>query len=185
MNMNPLIRQHMPPVIVFLFLLFFLMNNVACKKEKDEYDGGITGSGEIEYNGIKYEINKGLYEYYGQFDGGVHNYRLYLFSDGVDIENESGSGNAMAIYFSTYTPPLNSGTIPHYSEDLDPIPNFEAEMVLDYDLDAEVGIRFYSFVDGDFTISKSQGNAYTIQFSVTTWDDEIITGQYSGNIFEI
>jgi len=157
----------------------------SCKKENNTNDGGAsTGSGEIEYLGKKYAVNYGYYELYGQFEG-IYNYQLYLFSDGVDIEKESGFGNVIAIYFSTYLPPLSEGTIPYYSDNVDPCPTFEAEVVLEYNLDTDSGIRLSYFADGELTISKSSdNNTYTIQFNCVVDDEESLSGNYTGKITE-
>lgn len=172
-------------IITLTFSVGILLVFDSCKKEDEtNNDGGPTGSGEIEYRSKKYAINHAYYEYYGEFEG-IHNYQLYLFSDGVDIENESGFGNAAAIYFSTYTSPLPAGTIPYYSDSVDPVPAVEAEVVLGYDLDTENGIRITSFEEGQLTMTKSSdGNSYAVQFSFTTADDEVLSGNFTGKIIE-
>jgi len=169
--------------ITFLIVVTATFNS--CKKENNTNDGGAsTGTGEIEYLGKKYAVNYGYYELYGQFEG-IYNYQLYLFSDGVDIEKESGIGNVIAIYFSTYLPPLSEGTIPYYSENVNPYPTFEAEVVLDYNLDTSSGIRLSYFVDGELTISKSSDNkTYTLQFDCAVDDEESLSGHYTGTIIE-
>ena len=174
-------------IITLAFSVGILLAFDSCKKEKEDEtnnDGGPTGSGEIEYMSEKYAINQAYYEYYGLFEG-IYNYRLYLFSGGVDIENESGYGNAVAIYFSTYASPLPTGTIPYYSQSVDPVPSVEAEVVLGYDLDTEIGIQITHFTQGELTMTKSpDGKTYTVQFNWTTMDNEVLSGNYSGQIIE-
>ena len=165
------------PVIIFAALL-------ACEKDDSTEKGESGGSGKMVYMGKEYPISIGYYETYGIYDG-IHNYQLYLYSKGINIETESGTGNAIAIYFSTYVAPLPIGTIPYYSENVDPVPTFEAEVVLDYNLDTEEGIRLSSFTEGELTITKSsQANTYTVQFNCITFGGETLSGQYSGTIFE-
>lgn len=172
-------------MLSFAMAIGILLYSNSCKKDEETINnGGPTGSGEMQYMSKKYMIKYAYYEYYGLFEG-VHNYRLYLFSDGVDIENESGYGNAAAIYFSTYASPLPEGTIPYYSESVDPVPSIEAEVVLEYDLSAETGIRISGFNEGELSITKSSdGKTYTIQFSWITFDEEVLSGQYNGQVTE-
>jgi len=95
----------------------------------------------------------------------------------VDIETDTGFGNVLAIYFSTYSAPFPEGTIPYFTESVDPVPTFEAEAVLDYDLDNEEGIHLTGFTDGELTITKSSdGNTITIQFDCNSFEDEKLTG---------
>ena len=170
-------------IVLFTGMVFSIES---CKKDDSVNDSGISsGSGKVAYLGKEYALNFGNFEDYGEYDG-IYYYQVYLFSEGVDIANESGSGNVVAIYFSTYSPPLSLGTIPYYTEFVDPIPTCEAEIVLEYDLDNEIGIRISSFTEGTSTISKSSdGNSYTIQFNFTTFDGDILSGEYTGNISEI
>lgn len=157
----------------------------SCKKndEADPAGSGPTGSGKITYLDKSYPVSRGYYEYYGKYDQGIHYYQIYLFSEGVDIENESGSGNAIAMYCSTFEAPLPQGTIPYYSSDEDAVPNFEAQAALDYNLDTETGIRISTFTGGELTITKSS-DQYTLQFSCQLEDGEILSGQYTGKVIE-
>jgi len=166
------------------FLIGITLTFDACKKENNSNDAESKGSGKMVYMGKEYLINIGYYETYGVYDG-IYNYQLYLFSEGVNIENESGTGNVIAIYFSTFSAPLPIGTVPYYSENVDPVPTFEAEVVLDYNLETENGIRISSFSEGELTITKlSEANTFTVQFTCVLHDGETLSGQYTGTIYE-
>ena len=172
------------PAMIIVFLVGIVATFLACEKDDIKEDGGSGGSGKMVYMGKEYPVSIGYYETYGIYDG-IHNYRLYIYSEGVNIETESGTGNAIAIYFSTYVAPLPIGTIPYYSETVDPVPTFEAEVVLEYNLDTEEGIRLSSFSEGELTITKSsEANTYSVQFNCISFGGEILSGQYSGKIFE-
>ncbi len=180
-----LVCKNSPGLIIFFVLITLTTLMVSsCKKEEDQKIEGPSGTGILEYKGIQYDITMAYYELYGQFDG-IYNYELYLFSDGVDIDNETGFGNVAAIYFSTYSPPLPEGTTPYYDESSNPYPNFEAEVVLDFDLDADTGIRMNYFDEGGFILNKSSdGKTYTIQLSCILAGKDTLSGHYSGSIIE-
>lgn len=172
-----------PGALFMLIAILTIGLSYSCKKDKeDSYDGSPTGSGTLIYQGKSYAISFGLYEDYGFYDG-IHYYELYLFSSGVNLDEETGYGNIAAIYFSTYTAPLSTGTIPYYSEGIEPVPAVEAQVGLDYNLETEVGTDLYAFVDGEINISKSDDN-YNIQFTFILQGGGTLTGQYTGRIFE-
>ena len=174
-------------LITIIFLAGITVTFNACNEEDDTVDIVSNGSGEIEYMGKKYAINFGYYEVYGKFED-AYNYRVYLFSEGVDIENESGFGNAIAIYLASYSPPLTSETIPYESDSFDTYPSFSVQGVLEYDLDTQNGIELnFGDANGDLTITKSSdGKTYTIQFKCTSLGDEkTLTGKYTGKITEL
>lgn len=172
------------PLATIVILLGTAVTFVACEKDDITNEGESRGLGKIAYMGKEYSISIGYYETYGVYEG-IHNYQLYLYSEGVNIETETGTGNVIAIYFSTFSAPLTSATIPYFSEVVDPVPTFEAEVVLDYNLETENGIRLSSFSDGELTIAKSSGEStYTVQFNLNLYDGEILSGQYTGTIYE-
>jgi hypothetical protein len=176
-------RLHYLSIITF-FLIGISATFLSCEKNDATEDVESGGSGKIAYLGKEYSISIGFYETYGIYDG-IHNYRLYLYSEGINIESETGTGNAIAVYFSTYAAPLPIGTIPYYSEVVDPVPTFEAEVVLDYDLETEEGIRLSSFTEGELTITKSsKANTYVVQFNCILFGGETLSGQYTGTIYE-
>lgn len=171
-------------LIAFIFMVGLATIFESCKKDEEEVNlNESSGTGTIEYMGKTYDIRYGLYEYYGEFEG-IYNYRLYLFSDGVDIENETGMGNVLAIYFYGDMPPLQQGTIPYNSGFDQNIPSFDAQAAIDYNLDTETGIRIDAFSDGELTITNNSGNNYTITFSLEQGDGELLTGQYTGKVSE-
>jgi len=169
------------PAIIGLFCISTTFNS--CTKKKNGNDESGSGTGSISYLGKNYMIEKGLFEDYGINDG-VYNYQVYLFSDGVNIDNETGYGNVIAIYFYGNTKPIQTGTIPYYEIDADPVPTFEAEVALDYNLDTNTGIRISSFTGGELTITKTSDNNYSIQFNCVTEEQETLSGQYTGTISE-
>ena len=170
-------------VIAFTFIVGLATTFESCKKKEEDVNlNESSGTGTIEYMGESYDIRYGLYEYYGEFEG-IHNYQLYLFSDGVDMEKETGSGNVLAIYFYGDMSPLQQGTIP-YNGSNQIVPSFEAEAAMDYNLDTQTGIHISAFSDGELTISSSSGNNYTIAFSLEQEDSKLVTGQYSGKVTE-
>jgi hypothetical protein len=169
--------------VLFLVIILLLFLG-SCKKDKEEtLNEGPTGTGSVFYNESTYSLNRAAYELYGQF-GGVYNYELYLFSEGIDVDTETGTGNIVSMYFSTYVAPLPAGTIPYYTFNVPEVPTFSASLYLEYDLVNETGIRFDGFEDGEVTISRS-GDTYTVEFTCYSMGQDTITGQYTGKILEI
>ena len=170
-------------LLIVSTLIFLVLSESACKKNDE--DTGLSqasGTGTVKYQGKSYTVKYGLYEYYGEFEG-IHNFELYLFSDGVDLDNEKGRGTVIDLYFYSNVPPLPTGTIPYYIGATINPPVFDARAGLDYNLETQDGIAFNGFDYGELTITRN-GDNYTIQFTLQTDDGETVSGQYSGKVGE-
>lgn len=164
---------------VFLFLLLSACN----KDDKKENVTPTLGNGFVEYDGKTYGLDYALYEDYGQ-NSGVYNFEIYLYSSGIDMEEESGTGNVVAIYFYSNKPPIPVGLTPYFTEFVNPVPTVEAELVLDYNLETEEGTAFYNFVGGQVRITQLGEDQFRIEFSFFLNSGKNITGEFSGRIDE-
>ncbi len=172
--------RHQHLLISLFVIISIILSSSSCKKEDNVNDpGSSSGTGSIEFDGKSYSIKYGLYDYFGEF-GGVHNFELFLFSDGVNLNNETGEGNVISIYFYSDVPPLPTGTIPYYSG-TDDIPYIEAQAGLDYNLETQVGKVIPVFQEGNVTITRS-GDTYNIEFTLISETEGQMTGNYKGKV---
>lgn len=169
---------------IFLFISSIMLG---CKDKEEEI---IVPKNVIAYNGVDYDLSKGILIDYGQFgkDEG-HTQVLFLYSSGITVhENEgkidSTSGTGQLIYLEMFSPVANMLGDGEYTYDIyktyKPSTFDYAYAVLNADYYAGEG-DLYEMISGKVTVKKEkEKDNYTVSFDCIEGEGKHITGFYKG-----
>ncbi|MBE0638179.1 MAG: hypothetical protein IH598_06655 [Bacteroidales bacterium] len=143
-------------------------------------------SSSLLYNGLEYDMDKGIIEFYGlvNTNPASYNFDVILLSPGVEYNGEDPTGQGHAILwemFSSSSTDLVPGT---YSFDANETYNantFDYSIAL-IDFDMTNGSGTYVFITGGTVTIEKSGSTYTITADCNTSDNKKITGYYKGNL---
>lgn len=137
----------------------------------------IGGSGSFTYDGTTYPLTNGALEDYGRGD-----FDIVLASSNLNAALWEGVGNV--IWFDLVAPSA-IGTPGTYDWDgTDGFLLFESALSFNYNATSGTGNwiegDWEKAASGDFLAISVNGSSYTIEFSVTLLDGNVVTGSFTG-----
>lgn len=138
------------------------------------------------YDGQEYYLDKGIIEFYGQYNESPasYNFDVTLYSSGIDFDGEEPTGQGHAIYwemFSSSATDLVPGT---YSFDVNETYNantFDFGIaVFNFDMTNQIGNEVP--VTGGTVIIEKSGSTYTITADCNVAGNKKVTGYYKGSL---
>ena len=172
--------------VIRSFCLFAFVGLLMTGCQKD--DEKIAPRNVFTYNGIEYDLAKGILLDYGQIGKGEgHTQHLYLYSSGISIHESNGkfdstSGKGHFIYFEIFSPTGGVLADGDYTYDINN--TFKASTfdysyaVLNSDPLTKSG-DLYSVFWGDINIKK-EDEKYAVTFDCLEAEGKHIAGFYKG-----
>ncbi|MDX9801085.1 MAG: hypothetical protein RBT69_07105 [Spirochaetia bacterium] len=176
-------RQKSKISLLLSVILTIAVIFTGCDNSGSSDSSGTSGTGELEYMGKTTSLTQLAFDKLGPV-GSAYNTDIHIYTDGIDVNNESGSG--MIIYLETFfsTSEVTEGTY-NWTNDTTPGPNtFSAESEI-------ITVVNGSSLPPDpitagslFTISID-GSIYTINGTLQTADNGPAVFSYTGpvNVF--
>jgi hypothetical protein len=136
-----------------------------------------TGSGSFMYDGATYTLTNGALENSGRGD-----FDVVLASSGLNAAQWKGTG--YFVWLDLLSPSTVGAPGRYDWEGTDDYILWEGGVTFDYDTDTDKG----NWIDADWEVAASEdhvtisvdGRAYTVEFSLTLIDGEVVTGSYTG-----
>ena len=162
--------------LILLFLLLLPAVFFSFGSSCDSKGGDVAARGSFTYDGNTYPVHSAMLWDYGATNGS-YNLDFEAVSAGVDLMEETGTGNGFLIELFFPNPTPTSGTYT-YNTNLDPFTFGYAEIFLPWDYDAWTG-TFVPATGGTVNVTVN-GTEYTIEFTLTLVDGKTATGSYTG-----
>ena len=136
-----------------------------------------TGSGSFTYDGETYDLTNGVLENYGHGD-----FDVVLASSGLNAAQWEGTG--YFVWLDLVSPSMIGAPGRYDWAGTDDFLLYDGGVTFDYDADTEKG----NWINADGEVAASEdhvtlsvdGRTYTIKFSLTLEDGEVVTGSYRG-----
>lgn len=169
-------------------VLSIALTFTSCKKDDDN---NTTNSGTAVVGENTATFSKGALEFYGLWGQNTYNFDIYLASSGIDIANETGSGDLLYFELFTSTDTFNGGT---FTYSFDQLANTfdNGYLIINGNWETEIAENYYEIQSGTLTVTKS-GNSYDISYALMSQeknpdnyqdigDPVAMTGSYSGTL---
>lgn len=137
----------------------------------------IGGSGSLTYDGSIYPLTNGALENYGQGD-----FDVVLASSGLNAAKWEGKGNV--VWFDLVSPSTIGAPGTYEWEGSDGFLLWEGGLSFDYNATTATGDWIYAdwekAASEDYVAISVDGSSYTIDFSVTLQNGNVLSGSYTG-----
>ena len=177
-------------------LLIIPLIILACSKDDNENIESPTSKGTLTIHGIEYELTQGIIYKRTEKVGPVYNFDVDLFSSGMNVETETGSGQLVAMEMFTDTPSdLKTGAYTHDSNGTYPAGTFGGNILVGYNIETENISTWYITTSGTIVSARS-GSMYEFTMDIKADEFEVseelgfvkvdsnvvITCYYKGNL---
>ena len=189
---------------VFALAAMFVFSS--CNKDDDDNGngngngngGGNNSSGELTYDGQKFDLKSGLIEDYGSdgthynWDFSMVNTKFVQVSDSFDTYYEPDTiGIRSFTYFELFSAGTNEFSTGTFNFDSTSSVSSDknyfnyAELFLDLNENGTIdfGTEYFSVTGGRVTVTKNSESNYKIEFDVNLNNGKSASGTYSGPFF--
>ena len=161
--------------VLWLSILTVLFVFVSCDPD---FKSSSQGNGTFVYKGVTYSLSQGILEDYGSNGNGSYNWDITLFSSGININNETGTGEI--VYLELNSPEVSLVPGP-YTWNIDMVANSLTTGDLDIGCNVATGYsQEYRYANGGMVTITSVGSEYILNFTLDLDNGETVTGSYSG-----
>lgn len=170
--------------VLLISLATIIITLGGCEKEDS------TQNNHMLYNGVEYQLDKGVLQSYGKWDGSDgYGQDLVLLSPGFVIHENGGeldsvSGIGHGIVFDFYSNSIAKLDVGKYTwdenEDGNPFTLVYADAVINWSVETGEGTEIDA-IAGEVTVVSNDGE-YELIFFLTMEDGSLLSGYYKGSV---
>jgi len=166
-------------LVLWLSILTVLFIFVSCDPD---LKSSSQGNGTLVYKSVTYSLSQGILEGYGSSytADGSYDWDIILASSGINIINETGTGEYLYIDLNSPEVSLVPGI---YTWNYTRVANslVDGEIGIGYDAYNEIAQDWGSVTGGTVNII-SVGSTYELEFTLYLDNGETVTGSYRGQL---